>query len=187
MRENMKLVFLDTETTGLTNFRHDIIEIALVIVEDGETTFEKSYKFHPERPKNADPKALLVNGYTEEAWKGAYKWSTEACERLAKHIEGGVVIGHNIKFDIGFLKALFQRYKVKCKFPPEIDTKSLAMILWGDEGLNSLSMDSIRKHVGLSNIGAHTALKDTKDCMFIWEMFQARCFQKSLNKKQSQP
>ena len=178
----MKLVFLDTETTGLNRWKHDIIQIALVIEEDGEITFKNEYKFHPERPDNADPEALKVNGYTEEAWDGAYKWSKEACERLASHIQDGVVIGHNVKFDTGFLRELFKRYNVKCRFPPEIDTRALAKILWGDDPLGSLSMDNIRKHLGLSDVGSHTAMKDTEDCMFIFKMFQARCFQNSLNK-----
>tara|TARA_B100000287_G_scaffold393818_1_gene407386 strand:- start:3840 stop:4442 length:603 start_codon:yes stop_codon:yes gene_type:complete len=184
----MKLVFLDTETTGLNRWKHDIIQIALVIIEDGEITFENEYKFHPERPDNADPEALRVNGYTKEAWDGAYKWSKEACERLANHIKDGIVIGHNVKFDTGFLRELFKRYNVKCRFPPEIDTKALAKIVWGDSGLDSLSMDNIRQHTGMNTEGAHTALKDAKDCMIIWKCFiskakyDERLFSKKMNK-----
>ena len=65
---------------------------------------------------------------------------------------------------------MFNDFGVKFKFPPELDTKTLARMVWGFE---SLKMDDIRKKVdGMTCDGAHRALKDTEDCVFIYEQFQ---------------
>ena len=87
----MKLAFLDTETTGLKAWNygkpfHEIIELALIIVEDGETTFKKSYKFHPRRFATADPKALEICGYNRDVWKSTYPNLAAAFPKMATKI-----------------------------------------------------------------------------------------------------
>ena len=118
----MRLAFLDTETTGLDNKRHEIIELALVIVEDGERIYEKVFKIKPRNIHTAHPKALEINGYDEAIWaKEGFCWSKQACERLMEHLDGAVIIGHNVQFDIGFLRAVFRQYGVSYRFPPQLD------------------------------------------------------------------
>ncbi len=166
----MKLAFLDTETTGLSNQDHEIIELALVIIEDGERIYEKSFKIKPQHIHTASPRALEINGYDEAVWASeGYCWSPQACERLAKHLEGAVIVGHNVQFDVGFLRAVFRQQRVSFRFPPILDTKTLARIVWG---FDRLSMDHIRENVeGMTKDGGHRALKDVEDCIFIYEKF----------------
>ena len=164
----MKLVFLDTETTGLDRYKHEIIELALIVIEDGVRTVEQSWKLKPRRIETADKIALDINGYNEQLWKEqGYSWSKEA-----------VVIGHNIQFDIGFLRQVFKEYGVSFRFPPQMDTRALARLVWGFE---SLKMDNIRQNVvGMTTDGGHRALKDTEDCVYIYEKFVEK-----LNKSQT--
>jgi DNA polymerase-3 subunit epsilon len=165
----MKLAFLDTETTGLDPKRHEIIELALVIIEDGERTYEKVFKIKPQHIETASPVALQINGYKEAEWAEGYNWSRQAVERLARHLEGAVIVGHNVKFDIGFLRAVFKQYGFSFRFPPELDTKTLARLVWG---FDKLSMDHIRESVeDMTKEGAHRALKDVEDCIFIYDKF----------------
>ena len=166
----MKLAFLDTETTGLDNKRHEIIELALIIIEDGERIYEKSFKIKPQHIERASPVALQINGYDEAIWaKEGYCWNLESVQRLAAHLEGAVIVGHNVRFDIGFLRAVFKRYNYSFRFPPELDTKTLARLVWG---FNKLSMDYIRENVeGMTTVGSHRALKDVEDCIFIYDKF----------------
>ena len=175
----MKLVFLDTETTGLDRYKHEIIELALIVIEDGVRTVEQSWKLKPRRIETADKIALDINGYNEQLWKEqGYSWSKEACERLKIHLNGSVVIGHNIQFDIGFLRQVFKEYGVSFRFPPQMDTRALARLVWGFE---SLKMDNIRQNVdGMTTDGGHRALKDTEDCVYIYEKFVEK-----LNKSQT--
>lgn len=172
----MKLIFLDTETTGLKAWEygkthHEITELAIIVHEDGEEVYRNSWKFVPRRIETANPIALEVGGFDIDVWaKEAVEVSESFLKSLCSVMEGGVVVGHNVKFDIGFLRALFNDFGVKFKFPPELDTKTLARMVWGFE---SLKMDDIRKKVdGMTCDGAHRALKDTEDCVFIYEQFQ---------------
>lgn len=172
----MRLVFLDTETTGLKAWQygkphHEITELALIIHEDGEEVYRGCWKFLPRRIETADPIALDIGGYNEETWA---KEAVGVCENFLKKLcdlmEGGVIVGHNVKFDITFLRALFNDFDIKFRFPPELDTKTLARMVWGFE---SLKMDDIRKNVGgMTCEGNHRALKDTEDCVFIYQQFQ---------------
>ena len=172
----MKLIFLDTETTGLNAWKygkphHEITELALIVHEDGEEVYRNSWKLVPRRIETADTVALEIGGFNLDVWeKEAIEVSESFLTSLCSVMEGGVVVGHNVKFDIGFLRALFKDFGVKFKFPPELDTKTLARMVWGFE---SLKMDDIRKNVsGMTCDGAHRALKDTEDCVFIYKQFQ---------------
>ena len=59
-----------------------------------------------------------------------------------------------------------------------MDTRALARLVWGFE---SLKMDNIRQNVdGMTTDGGHRALKDTEDCVYIYEKFVEK-----LNKSQT--
>jgi DNA polymerase III alpha subunit (gram-positive type) len=172
----MKLIFLDTETTGLNAWKygkthHEITELALIVHEDDKEVYRGSWKFIPRRIETADPVALDIGGFNLDVWeKEAIEVTEHFLTSLCSIMNGGVVVGHNVKFDIGFLRALFNDFGIKFRFPPELDTKALARMVWGFE---SLKMDNIRKNVdGMTCDGAHRALKDTEDCVFIYEKFQ---------------
>jgi len=173
----MRLIFLDTETTGLKAWDnhgkpfHEITELAIIVHEGGKEVYRACWKFFPRRIETATPIALEIGGYNPGVWA---EEAVEVCENfiynLCTIMDGGVIIGHNVKFDVGFLRALFHDFGIKFKFPPELDTKTLARMVWGFE---SLKMDSIRKNVeGMTCDGAHRALKDTEDCVFIYNQFQ---------------
>ena len=171
----MKLVFLDTETTGLKPWKygrthHEILELAFIIIEDGKEQRRECWKFVPRRIHTASPEALSINGYDEAEWKkDGVEWSIEYINALKEILSDSVVIGHNISFDIGFLRAVFKDFDTYFRFPPEVDTKALARIVWG---FDSLRMDYIREQVPeMTCEGAHRALKDTEDCIFIYNKF----------------
>jgi len=172
----MKLVFLDTETTGLKAWKngktyHEITELAIIVHENGKETFRESWKFFPRRIETADPIALEIGGYDQKKWDAeAIDWNAKIISYLCSILDGAVIVGHNVKFDIGFLRATFNDFGMKFFFPPELDTKALAKMVWG---FNNLKMDFIRSQVdGMTCDGGHRALKDTEDCVFIYTKFQ---------------
>ena len=178
-----RLAFIDTETTGLDPINNEIIEIAIKIIDtdaydSGATTdieYEFEGKFKIRRMDLASPRALEINGYNEEEWKDAYSWSKPACERLLKRLKDCVVVGHNVQFDIGFIREECRRQGVRCPRFATLDTKGMARFLWG--GLKSVSMDNIRKEYPhwFDTEGSHRAMKDVEDCVMIWNLFREGC------------
>ena len=163
------LHFVDTETTGLDCFKHEIIEIA-IITELGDGRIERwCTKVKPQRLLEASPKALEINGYTDEAWEDA-PYMNEVIEIIQEKLRKGIIVGHNIPFDIGFIKEAYRR----CGLDPndkkkgiaryKIDTITLAHEHLQPMGMWFLGLDSIRKFLGWSRENAHTALKDAEDC-----------------------
>ena len=178
-----RLAFIDTETTGLDPINNEIIEIAIKIIDTSivrapyrtDVTYEFEGKFKIRRMDLASPKALEINGYNEEEWQGAYSWSKLACERLLKQLKGCVVVGHNVQFDIGFIREECRRQGVWCPRFSSLDTQGMARFLWKD--FKSVSMDNIRKELPhrFSTEGSHRAMKDVNDCVTIWDLFREGC------------
>lgn len=117
------LVFLDTETTGLT-LDHDVWEIALAVGEGVVNTFQV-----PHSIQNADPKALELNGYFTR-FQG-----TERVRRLADYdiprwLAGKTLVGANPAFDAYRLEKRWGRAPWHYRL---VDVESMAIPLLGLE------------------------------------------------------
>lgn len=159
---------IDIETTGLRPDYHEIIEIAIIQL-DGDKVDKWSTKIAPKHIERAHPRALEINGYDSKSWRMAPSFE-DVAHIIERKLSSGVVVGHNVKFDIGFVnEALFtvERRPIKLR---QIDTITLAFEHLYPIGLESLSMDSIRDFVGLSTRRSHTALKDAEDVLYLWRL-----------------
>lgn len=154
------LAFLDTETTGLTPGRHEVIEVAALV---GDRLYH--WMVRPERLEDAEPKALEVNGYARfpERWEGA-KTMKEVGPEIMAALKGTVVVGHNVGFDLDMLNGHMRKVGLNPHLPyHKVDTVTLAYTRLVPLGLEKLSLDTIRAFLGWSKEGAHTAVKDVKD------------------------
>lgn len=159
--------WVDTETTGLDSDQHDIIEIAIIRVEDGEETVYYT-KVQMDRPENAHPKALEVNGYSEEAWADAQP-AFDVFHEIAsrKLLNDCIVAGQNVRFDAGFINATFKRHGIKSRMDYHLyDTCTLALEHlrpW----VSSISLIPVCVALGIDTEGAHTALADCRMAMAV--------------------
>tara|TARA_R100001079_G_C4391180_1_gene127308 strand:+ start:230 stop:787 length:558 start_codon:yes stop_codon:yes gene_type:complete len=157
-------IFCDIETTGLDYTRHEIISICIIIEYPiGVSTWHTLIK--PKHIHTADKKALEINGYNEAAWQDALTIE-EAVEIIDQKLHGGVFIGYNPTFDIGFIKKALKDYnydvpRIRC-----IDCMSL--VYEHLIGIKSLSLNSARRYLGIDTKNAHTALQDTIDTRKIY-------------------
>jgi DNA polymerase-3 subunit epsilon len=164
------LAFLDTETTGLDPTTHEVIEIAIIREDPGGLVDTWSTKIKPRDIGAADEYALKVNGYTEEAWADAPTMA-EVAPRILNLLRDSVIVGHNVSFDEAFINSSLKRAGVDRRIPyHKVDTVTLAYEHLVPYGLTSLSLDNIRKFLGWSLDGAHTALKDTEDARQLFKL-----------------
>ena len=91
--------------------------------------------------------------------------------KLLKRLKGCVIVGHNVQFDINFIREECRRQGVWCPRFATLDTKGMARFLWED--FKSVSMDNIRKELPEYFVteGSHRAMKDVNDCITIWNLF----------------
>ena len=195
--------FLDTETTGLDEGPHEIIEFAASIegwVTPGDilprhgSRWQKreiSFKIKPEHIETAHPRALEVNGYTEEAWADALTMK-EALEQITLFVHtfvhdtwpvksmtleeyspgghGPLVAGQNVGFDIRFLKKAFKDAGMEYPFHyHNLDTQVLSYEHLKPLGQRSISLGAVCTTLGISNDGAHTALADVRRSRAVWQ------------------
>lgn len=171
MKAQGKIVFLDTETTGLHHENHEIIEIAIVVIENGVRTLEMETKIFPKHIQTAEPMALEVNGYSREEWAHtAIRWDRKFSLEIRDILKDSMIVGHNPMFDMRFIEAACLQNGVRLPLRPVFDTKCAAYML----GHKSLKMDVIRDNdENMTREGAHRALKDVEDCIYLFN----KCFE----------
>lgn len=99
--KDKEFVILDVETTGLSPLSGDrIVEIGLLKIKDEKITARFEALVNPGREISYG--AFLVNRITQEMLQGAPEVHTILTDVL-DFIGGFCLVGHNIKFDLGFL------------------------------------------------------------------------------------
>lgn len=151
----MRLLVLDTETTGLNAKGGDrIIEIGCVeIINRQLTGHNLHFYINPER--DSDPGALAVHGLTTEFLSDKPKFA-EIADALRDFIQDAGIIIHNAPFDIGFLDAEFAMLGLPpfCDHCGEvIDTLVQAKAMFPGK---RNSLDALCERFGISN--AHRTL-----------------------------
>ncbi len=149
-------VALDLETTGLNPERDAILEIGAVKFRDDRVLDTWSSLVNPQRP--IPYKISQLTGIHQEEVEQAPAFRS-VNGPLMRFVQNYPIIGHNVSFDLGFLKrhGLFLDN-------PSIDTFELASILMPHASRYSLGM--LAEALGISFPSRHRALEDalaTKD------------------------
>jgi DNA polymerase III epsilon subunit-like protein len=173
------LAFVDTETTGLdvSPTGAEVIEFTVILEKNGKLIDKVTHRVKPSRIELAHPKALEINGYSEEEWKYAIDKETAGfiIEGLLCDNKNLVVIGHNVAFDKNGFNALLEECGSEKRVTHRVfDTQALVYEHLIDLGLKSTSLDNVRSFLGWSKEKAHTAEKDTEDCRKLFhKLYQA--------------
>lgn len=149
-------VCLDCESTGLEPDQDRIVEIAVA-----RFTFEKVLQqfeslVNPEReiPQISQD----IHKITPEMIADKPR-IVEILPKVLKMIDGHILVGHGIGFDIALIAAEARRCAIPCAISsaPHIDTLRLAR-LYGESPINSLDM--LRQHFNIAPQGVHRAMSD---------------------------
>ena len=151
------IVSIDIETTGLNQDRDSIIEIGAVKfkghrVEEEWTSFINPGKHIPEFITG-------LTGISDVEVRGAPKFK-EVAQDLEEFVGNAPVVGHNVRFDLGFLQkgGILQYNEV-------IDTYELAAVLMPTASRYNLG--ALGKQLGILLPATHRAMDDAKVTMAV--------------------
>ena len=165
---------IDVETTGTDPLLHEICEITLILIDKNFNELGRfTSTIRPEHFNRIDPEALKVNKFTVEELqtfpslvqvRGALlSWKRQA---IGEDTEENrfITIGHNVGFDLEFMRQFLQ-YRFDSWFTHrKVDTKVLwdTFKLFGSINPNmSGALDKITKRLGIP----HNAHKSYDDCI----------------------
>lgn len=158
----MKVIYFDTETTGLDFIRNEIIELAMLIVEDGRIIEE--YDRFINIGKDLPQKIIDITGITDEMLIMEGFSEKSVAEDLKKHLTPGtLMIAHNCQFDLSFIYYLLKRH-----YPDEADSIvgnldwiDTVTVLKDRKEFPHKLIDAV-KHYGIEEVNFHRAIDDTK-------------------------
>lgn len=152
-------IFLDIETTGFDPYKDQIIEIAAIKWADFKILdrFESLVRPHEKIPQEI----FLLTGISDKLVLDAPKFS-DIKAPLLHFISDLPIIGHNISFDLSFLKSHHAELS-----NPKIDTVALARILLLKE--KSYALEVLMKKHGLPIRDSHRAMADTETAVSFFE------------------
>ena len=113
-----KILWLDTETTGLDPQENGIIQIATLIEIGGFVVEWLDLKLRPMNNDKINQDALDIHGYREEEIKkfpSPKNAINELEEAMARHVnkfdkaDKFIMAGYFVRFDMDFLRALFKK------------------------------------------------------------------------------
>jgi DNA polymerase-3 subunit epsilon len=167
-------VCLDCESTGLDPAKDRMIEIAVArftfdqILQKFETLIDPECEI----PKTSQD----IHKISSEMLQGKPKVA-QILPDVLKMINGHIIVGHGIGFDISLIAAEAKRHQIPTQIEkqPFIDTLRLAR-LYGESPINSLQ--KLREHFNIEPEGAHRAMSDVIVNIEVFK-FLTKSFQKT--------
>ena len=168
------LAFVDLEMTGLDPFRHEIIEVGIVLARqvegeggkgDIEFVAEYNIQLKPEHIANADPKGLEINKFYKRDWSAAVKQKV-GLQRVREILDGTVFIAQNVALDWAFLQYAGSLHGIDFDKAVHYHKLDLASMVFGkmyhEPKLFKFSLREMTVHFDVTNQDAHTALADAR-------------------------
>jgi DNA polymerase-3 subunit epsilon/ATP-dependent DNA helicase DinG len=149
------IVAIDIETTGLSQENDAMIEVGAVKFKGHRVEDEWSTLLNPN--KHIPEFISALTGISDAEVRNAPRFR-EVAEELDAFVGNSPIVGHNVRFDLGFLQraGLFQYNEV-------VDTYELASVLMPTASRYNLG--ALGKQLGILLPATHRALDDAKVTM----------------------
>ncbi len=168
---DLPVLVFDSETTGL-----DVASVRIVSLGAVRTHGSRLYS-----RVNLDclvnpgiaipPPSVAVHGISDAMVTAAPDFRA-AWPRLEEMLDGTVVVGHSIGFDLAILKAECGRAGLAWRTPPALDTALLYSALYPKE--KDIGLESLAARFGIEIEGRHTALGDALVTAEVWIALMAQ-------------
>lgn len=176
-----KIVFIDTETGGQIPGKHSLLSVALVLwsIENGIEDSIELFKFSETYIYTEE--AVRINKFNQIEHNIKAIDGSQVLKSIDNfcniHFPEGYLIplgGHNVQFDVNFLKNLYNTYNrsFSKRFSHRtLDTYSIARYLVDScfLDLDLLSSSKLFKHFGINIENRHSALDDAKATALLYE------------------
>ena len=151
-------IILDLETTGLDLEKDRIIEIGMLRVVNNEMAdfFQCLVKQDKEIPGNIEK----LTGISQEVLEKEGIEEEAALNRLQDFIGSDLVVGYNIKFDIGFITSACSRHNIENKIGKTKDVLSIARRKI--ENIENYRLETVAGFFEIEEKVQHRALEDCK-------------------------
>ena len=157
---DVTFVVFDLETTGGQVKAEGITEIGAVKVRGGEVVGEFATLVDPGRPI---PVAITqLTGITTAMVTAAPRIASVLPQFLEFIAPTDVLVAHNARFDMGFLKAACRGLELPVPRNDVVDTVRLARALVSKDEVRNYRLGSLAAHFGASTTPNHRALADAR-------------------------
>lgn len=153
---DVRFCVLDIETTGGSTLDDAITEIGATIVQGGSCLGTFRSFVHPGRSIPA--RISYLTGITDSLVSAAPR-PEAVIPAFVEFTAGSVVVGHNVRFDLAFLDAAFERQGFDPLPRPAVDTCGIARRILRDE-VPDCRLGTLADHLRLDHRPAHRALED---------------------------
>ena len=182
----MKLMYVDTETTGIETPDCGIIQIAGIIEIDGQVREDFNIKCRPYENDVISQEALDIHGITLEEIQGYHMDGLEAHKKLTAILSRYVdrydkkdkfqIVAYNARFDADHLRAWFHKAKDKYFgswfWHPPIDVMGVcaATMIKTRPRLENFKLGTVCKHHGIpvAEEEQHDAVYDVSITRTLW-------------------
>jgi DNA polymerase-3 subunit epsilon len=156
-------VVLDLETTGLSPASDRITEVGAVRARGGVVDAELRTFVHPGRP--IPPTVTALTGITDADVADAPR-EADVLPLVLRFLGDAVLVAHNARFDLGFLRAAADRLGLAPPRPAVVDTAVLARRLVRDE-VRDLRLGTLARHFRVPVTPDHRALTDARATLHV--------------------
>ena len=147
---------VDLETTGGHPQQDRILEIGIVTLCQKEEPREWSQLLHPEYP--VSPYVTQLTGIHPQMLQGMPCFA-EIADKLLAQLQGHIIVAHNARFDLTFLRQSFLRAQVPFQ-PRSLCSVKLSRQLFPSEARHGL--DAVIGRLALPCKNRHRALGDAR-------------------------
>ncbi len=163
--QDLPIVLIDTETTGLDPENDRVIEIGLVCFVRGEITLTRNWLVNPGIPVSEESRA--IHGITEAELATAPPFAAIALE-VVETLRGRVPVAYNAEFDRAFVRREVQRTLPSLRdLPPALreDVSWIDPLVWAreiDKYEESRKLAAVAERLGVKVERSHRAAEDAE-------------------------
>lgn len=153
------LVVVDLETTGGSATRDQITEIGAVKIRGGEVIGEFATLVDPGRP--IPPQIVTLTGITTAMVHDAPRID-EVLPAFFEFARGAILVAHNARFDVGFLKQAAARQHLGWPFPAHLCTVVMARRILSRQEAPTVKLSALAELFDVAVRPTHRALDDAR-------------------------